>query len=72
MALEGASEPQGLVDTQAMLDMPFCARCMGLELPDLFRWRKQKRAALACGGELRLVSSSGEGTLFRCVLPAGR
>ncbi|MGA1063551.1 MAG: ATP-binding protein [Burkholderiaceae bacterium] len=31
-----------------------------------------ERAALACGGELRLVSSSGEGTLFRCVLPAGR
>ncbi|MGA1302002.1 MAG: hypothetical protein ACO3X3_05860 [Burkholderiaceae bacterium] len=27
---------------------------------------------MACGGELRLVSSSGEGTLFRCVLPAGR
>ena len=31
-----------------------------------------ERAAVACGGELRLVSSSSEGTLFRCVLPAGR
>jgi signal transduction histidine kinase len=31
-----------------------------------------ERAAVACAGELRLVSSSSEGTLFRCVLPAGR